>query len=102
MERRAEKSLTAVVETTDPLQRLLRAQRIFDALDQKIQPVLSDATRGNVFVARVHGSTLVLAARSPAWASRARLEAQSALQAARTVWPEALDNVQVIVSPGLG
>ncbi|MEE4638400.1 MAG: DciA family protein [Wenzhouxiangella sp.] len=97
----AEKQPIDIVTGTNSLQRLIRAQRVFEALDKKIQPALSAAARGRVHVACVDGATLVLAADSSAWASRARLEANQALEAARAVWPEALTGVQVIVNPRL-
>lgn len=96
----AEKRPTDIVAGSGPLQRLVRAQRIFEALDAKIQPVLSESARGQVRVACVDGSTLVLVAASSAWASRARLEAENALEVARNVWPESLSGVRVIVGKG--
>ncbi|TVS10237.1 MAG: DUF721 domain-containing protein [Wenzhouxiangella sp.] len=99
MEKAAEKALNEVVATTTPLARTLRLQRLFEALDREVQPVLSRACRGRVRVACINSGTLVLAADSPAWASRGRLEAPAALEAARAVWPETLQRVQVIVAP---
>lgn len=97
----AEKLPIDIVSASDPLQRLVRAQRVFEALDKKIQPMLSESARGRIRVACVDNSTLVLAAASSAWASRARLEADRALETARTIWPEELTGVRVIVSPKL-
>lgn len=96
----AEKQAIEVVAGSDPLQRLVRAQRVFEALDAKIQATLSASARGKVRVACVDGATLVLVAPSPAWASRARLEAARALQTAQEIWPETLSEVRVIVSAG--
>ncbi|NDY96679.1 DciA family protein [Wenzhouxiangella limi] len=102
MKQGAEKLPIDIVAGSNPLQRLVRAQRVFEALDAKIQPALSQAVRGRIRVACVDGETLVLAADSPVWASRARLEADHALEIARTVWPEALTKVRVIVATGSG
>ena len=101
MEGRAEKSLSDALTGSTTLKRLARAQQIFEALDRQLQPLLPAAARGKVCVACVQGTTLVLAAASSTWAVRARLEADGLLEAARAVWPEPLDRVQVIVSPGV-
>jgi hypothetical protein len=99
MDSAAEKSLAELVSATRPLARLLRAQRLFEALDEEIQPALSEACRNRLRVACVEGETLILAAPSSAWASRARLEAATALTAARKLWPGELRQVRVIVAP---
>ena len=99
MDSAAEKSLAELVKSSGPLARVLRAQRLFEALDREIQPSLSDLCRNQVRVACVEGETLVLAARSSAWASRARMEQVAALSAARKVWPGELKQVRVIVAP---
>ncbi|MFP4207179.1 MAG: DciA family protein [Wenzhouxiangella sp.] len=85
-----------------PLQRLLRAERAFEALDARIQPLLPDTARGHIRIACVDQSVLVIAAASSTWASRARLEAGRILEAAQALWPEELCSTKVIVSPGLG
>ncbi|MFW5815553.1 MAG: DciA family protein [Wenzhouxiangella sp.] len=100
MTRGAEKQAIDVVAGSDPLQRLVRAQRVFEALDERIQTSLSTSARGKIRVACVDGATLVLVASSSAWASRARLEAARALATAQEVWPETLSEVRVIVSAG--
>ncbi len=101
MEDRAEKPLADTLKGSTVLQRLVRSRRIFDALDRELQPRLPPAARGHVRVACVQQDTLVLAAASSAWASRARLESSSLLEAARALWPGRLERVQIIVSPGL-
>lgn len=99
MERAAEKDLDQVISGSSPLARLLRAERLFAALDAHLQTVLGENCRTQLRVACVKDETLVLAARSSAWAARARLEAQSALDAARQVWPAPIRDVRVIVAP---
>ena len=101
MEERAEKPLAETLNRSSTLKRLARAQQIFEALDKQLQPLLPTAARGKVCVACVENSTLVLAAASSTWAVRARLEADGLLAAARAVWPEPLDRVNVIVSPAV-
>lgn len=101
MEKPAEKSLAAAVSDAAPLARTLRAQSLFEALDRKLRPAFSSGCREQVQVACVRDDTLVLAATSPAWASRARLEAPGILEAARRIWPGTLKGVQVIVVPPL-
>ena len=99
MDSPAEKNLDQLVAANQPLSRLLRAQRLFEALDREIQPALSEICRNQLRVACVEGDTLVLAAPSSAWASRARMEAKEALAAARKLWPGELKQVRVIVAP---
>ncbi len=100
METKGEKKPMEIVSSTGSLQRLLRTQRVYEALDDKIQPLLPASARGNIEVACVDQTTLVLACASPAWASRARLESGRILEAAQALWPEDLLRVKVIVSPG--
>ncbi len=99
MEAAAEKALGEVVSTAPQLAGLIRAQRLFEALDGAIQPGLSEPLRRHLRVACVDQGTLVLAAQSSAWASRARLEAAAALDAARALWPGPIRQVKVIVAP---
>ena len=99
MESAAEKNLSKAISEAAPLNRLLRAERQFAALDAQIQLHLSDLARGQLRVACVQDGTLVLAAQSSAWATRARLEAQAALAAAQQLWPAPIYKVQVIVAP---
>ncbi|MGY6554124.1 MAG: DciA family protein [Wenzhouxiangella sp.] len=99
MERAAEISLDDAISGVSPLKRLLRAERLFAALDAQIQPQLSELTRGRLRVACVQDDTLVLAAQSSTWATRARLEAQTALAAAQRLWPAPISKVRVIVAP---
>ncbi|TVQ34615.1 MAG: DUF721 domain-containing protein [Wenzhouxiangella sp.] len=78
---------------------LLRRARAFEALDARLQPLLPENARGQIRVACVEGETLVLAATSPAWSSRARLEAPRLLEAAADLWPTELRSTRVIVTP---
>lgn len=101
MEEKSEKSLEQVAGADRRLDTLLKAGRLFDALDQHIQPVLPEAARGRIQVACVEDDCLVLAAASPAWASRARLLAQTILNEANRHLPEALKRTRVIVVESL-
>lgn len=94
---RPEASAQDIAEEDRQLSALMRAARAFEALDQRIQAVLSDASRGRIHVACVSDGQLVLAADSSAWATRARLEADTCLEAAREVWPSDIGSVKVIV-----
>ncbi len=99
METPAEKTLNQVLDGSGKLAQLMRAQRQFDALDRAVKPALAEWCRNHLRVACVEGETLVLAVQSSAWAARARLEADTALAAARRLWPGALTRARVIVAP---
>ena len=94
-------SETAVGEIADrdrQLASLLRTARIQDQLDQRLRPLLPDQVRDHVQLACIEADCLVLAADSPAWATRARLEAPKLLEAARKLWPQELTRTRVIVT----
>lgn len=94
-----EKDLASVSSGHRGLAGLLRQARAFDALDARLQPLLPENARGKIRVACIEGETLVLAATSPTWSSRARLEAPTLLEAAASLWPTPLKNTRVIVVP---
>ena len=94
---RPEFSAQSIAGKDRQLSTLMRAAQAFQALDQHIQPILSDRARGRVRVACVDQDQLVLAAQSPTWASLARLEAEACLEAARAVWPREIKSVKVVV-----
>jgi hypothetical protein len=95
-----EKDLTSIVSGDQRLSALLRAGRMFDELDRRLQTELPESARGSIQVACVEGDCLVLAAESPAWATRARLFAPTLLEAARSIWPQELKIWRVIVQRG--
>lgn len=94
---RPESSARDIAGKDRQLSALMRAARAFEALDRRVQEVLSESSRGRVRVACVDKGQLVLAAESPAWATRARLEADTCLETARAVWPQDISSVKVIV-----
>jgi hypothetical protein len=97
MEKPAEKKPGQIASGDRGLAALLRMGRVYDELDRRLQPSLPEGSRGHIRVACVEGDCLVLAAESSAWASRARLEAETLLQAARTCWPDNLRRTRIIV-----
>lgn len=100
MESSSEKDLTSIVGSDRGLSTLLRAGRMFDELDRRLQPKLPESARGRIQVACVDGDCLVLSAESSAWGTRARLFAPELLEAAREVWPKELRTWRVIVKRG--
>jgi hypothetical protein len=96
-----EKDALEIAGRSTALQRLLRAQGLFQALDERLQPLLPAEAQGKIQIACVDQSALVIAAASAAWAARARLESDRILEAAAQLWPEELSRTKVIVSPGL-
>ncbi|MEE4297296.1 MAG: DciA family protein [Wenzhouxiangella sp.] len=101
MNLKGEKEPLEIAGGNKALQRLLRAQRLYQALDERIQPLLPPEAKGKIQIACVDQNTLVIAAANAAWASRARLEAAKILATAAQLWPEKLSKTRVIVSPGL-
>ncbi len=97
MEKPAEKKPAQIASDDRGLATLLRVGRVFDELDRRLQSSLPESSRGHIRVACVDGDCLVLTAESSAWASRARLEAETLLQAARQIWPENLRHTRIIV-----
>ncbi len=101
MEKKSERSLEQVAGDDRRLNALLKAGRLFEELDRAIQPALPESARGMIQVACIEGDCLVLAAASPAWASKARLVAQSLLAEANRHLPEPLKRTRVIVAERL-
>lgn len=99
---RKERGISQVAESHEGLGRLLATARTLERLDAQLQLVLPGNMRGHIRLACVEGRTLVLAAESAAWASRARLLADDLLKEANRRLDERLEGTSVIVVPGLG
>jgi hypothetical protein len=99
MEQKSEKSLDQVAGNSQRLVTLLKAGRLFDELDRQVQAVLPEQARGQIQVACVEDDCLVLAAASPAWASRARLLADRLLNEVNRQLDPPLRRTRVIVAP---
>ncbi|RFF28749.1 MULTISPECIES: DciA family protein [unclassified Wenzhouxiangella] len=99
--RRSERAVTDVSEGHDGLSRLLSTARALDQLDASLRQVLPGSMREHIGLACIEGNTLVLAATSPAWASRARLMADDLLREANRQLDERLEETRVIVVPQL-
>ena len=103
MEKKSEKNLGEIADSNQRLLSLLNAGRLFDALDRVVQPLLPEQARGQIQVACVEDDCLVLAASSPAWASRARLLADTLLnEVNRYLDQQPLKKTRVIVVPKPG
>ena len=101
MDEKSEKNLDQVAGADRRLNTLLKAGRLFEELDGAVQPTLPEQARGMIQVACVEEDCLVLAAASPAWASRARLLASTVLAEANRHLPEPLKRTRVIVAERL-
>ncbi|MEE4303478.1 MAG: DciA family protein [Wenzhouxiangella sp.] len=99
---RKEREIADVSQAHEGLSRLLATARALDRLDASLRQVLPGSMRENIGVACIEGKTLVLAATSPAWASRARLMADDLLREANRKLDERLEGTRVIVVPRLG
>lgn len=101
-DRRYEREISDVSESHDGLGRLLATARALDRLDASLRQVLPGSMRDHIGLACIEDKTLVLAATSPAWASRARLMAEDLLKEANRQLDERLEGTRVIVVPQLG
>lgn len=98
---RHEREISEVSHSHDGLARLLATARALEKLDASLRQVLPGSMRENIGLACIEGKTLVLAATSPAWASRARLMADDLLREANRQLDERLEGTRVIVVPQL-
>ncbi|HSH27877.1 MAG TPA: DciA family protein [Wenzhouxiangella sp.] len=98
---RKEREIGEVSQSHDGLARLLATARALDRLDASLRQVLPGSMRENIGLACIEGKTLILAATSPAWASRARLMADDLLREANRQLDERLEGTRVIVVPQL-
>lgn len=81
------------------LSRTLRLARTYADLNERVLASLPDSAHGRIRIACVEDDCLVIAATTPAWASRARMLAEDLLDAAAALWPTALTRTRVIVVP---
>ncbi len=102
MDKPKARPVQAVLNGNRSLAALLRAGRAFDELEKRLRPHMSEISRETVRVACVEGDTLVLSVTTPAWASRARMEAPRLLYEAQAIWPTPLRQFQVIVESRAG
>ena len=83
------------------LQQALRRAETYLALNARLAPELPDGLRDHLRVACIEDEMLVLAAGSSAWATQARIHQSRLLDIARTLWPQPIRGVRIIVAPGL-
>jgi hypothetical protein len=102
MEKRVEKRAGDIAGADRRMARLLRLARLFETIDGHIQPMLPESARGHIRVSCLDDDCLVLAAQSPAWASRARLLADSLLTEVNRHLPKPVKRVKVVVSSFVG
>jgi len=98
---RKERAVEEVTDSHGGLQRLLQTARALDRLDADLRQVLPGSMREHIGLACIEGETLILAATSPAWASRARLMADDLLREANRRLDQRLTGTRVIVVPQL-
>ena len=103
MSDRAEKDIRDLASSEhrddSTLARLLRLSERYAVIDAQIHGVLSPRLQGQVRLACIQEDQVILAAASPAWVSRAKLESGEVLKMVRTVWDHPLSTVKVIVGP---
>lgn len=97
MDSRTAKGIQEIAGQNQRLAALLRAASAFETLEKHVLAEIGEESRDQIRVACVEGDTLVLSVQTPAWASRARLEAAGLLRAARSLWPTELRHWRVIV-----
>lgn len=99
--RRTERAVAEISEQHEGLSRLLATARALDRLDARLRQFLPGNMRDHIGLASIEGETLVLAASTPAWASRARLMADDLLREAKRCSEVDLRAARVIVVPEL-
>ena len=99
MDQPAEKRPGDIAGKDRRLARLMRLANLFEQIDQKIQPLLPESARGHIRVSCLEDDCLVLAAESPAWASRARLLADPLLTEVNRHLPKPVKRIKVVVVP---
>lgn len=82
----------------DGLRLALRRAEAYLALNQRLAPLLPEAMREQVRVACIEERTLVIAASTPTWATKARLQQHQLLEQARGLWPTPLDTIRIIIA----
>lgn len=80
----------------------LRRAEAYMALNARLVDLIPERARGEIMVACIDGDCLVIAAASAARAARARMLADSLLEAARKHWPGELARSRIIVTPEIG
>lgn len=97
----AARSVQEIARGQPGMARALRMAEACIALNVRLQPLLPDSARGQVRVACIEGTTLLIACASSAWAARARMLAESLLDEARRHWPAPLEEIRVFIAPGM-
>lgn len=100
---RSERNIGRIAQEDGGLGRMLATARALDRMDGQLRQILPENMRDHIGLACLEKRTLVLAASSPAWASRARLLASEfLLEANRLLEGGRLEAVRIIVEPALG
>lgn len=95
------RSVQEIARGQPGMARALRMAEACIALNARLQPLLPAAAKGQVQVACIEGSTLMIACASSAWAARARMHAEALLDEARRHWPAPLEEIRVFIAPGM-
>jgi len=96
-----ERPINQISRKNRGLATLLATAHALNRLDARLRKALPDSMRSHIGLACLEDNTLVLAATSPAWASRARLIASDLLYEANQTLDKPLRRTRVIVVESL-
>ncbi|HLS05315.1 MAG TPA: DciA family protein [Wenzhouxiangella sp.] len=96
-----ERRINQISRKNRGLTTLLATAHALNRLDARLRKALPESMRRHIGLACLEGNTLVLAATSPAWASRARLIADDLLYEANQTLDRPLRRTRVIVVESL-
>lgn len=96
-----ERRINQISRKNRGLTTLLATAHALNRLDARLRKALPDSMRSHIGLACLEDNTLVLAATSPAWASRARLITSDLLYEANQTLDKPLRRTRVIVVESL-
>lgn len=90
------RNVASIVRGQRKLASMIARARAYGELERQLLDILPRSVRGHLRISCVRDRCLVVAAESPAWATRLRTLAPALLSEARCHWPTALDEVRII------
>lgn len=92
------RTVSHVAATSQGLGGAVRQAQAFQALNERVVQSLPDSVRPHVRIACIEGDCLMIGAESPAWATQARLWADTMVNEAAALWPVPIRRSEIFVS----